>query len=78
MAGISARLLDSLVGFSGSYCSRIENGEAENVGVRSLARIAAVFGVSIDWLVTGKGDGPVEADVVSSVGRARRKHVSAA
>lgn len=39
-----------------------------NPGVYTLLPFARVFGVSLDWLVSGDGEAPVEVDVLRAVG----------
>lgn len=48
----------------------IESGQRTNVGVETLAPIADVLGVSLDWLVFGRGEPPTIAAVRTAVAAA--------
>jgi transcriptional regulator with XRE-family HTH domain len=73
LGGLTARSLDGLVGLSGGYTSRIESGGTKGVGAETLSGFADVLGVSLDWLVDGRGERPLATSVVASVERARRR-----
>lgn len=71
-AGIcSARELDKLAGLTPCHISLIESGRRPNPESETLRAIAGVLGISLDWLVLGKGETPHEEDVRASVDRAR-------
>lgn len=71
-AGIcSARELDKLAGLTPCHISLIESGRRPNPESETLRAIASVLGVSLDWLVLGKGDPPRPEDVRAAVERAR-------
>jgi len=70
MAGLSARALSALAGLNHARVNQIET-RVENVGSRTLASLARVLGISLDWLITGIGDPPTKESVRAAVERAR-------
>ncbi len=54
--GLSARRLSLLAGLTPSHVATIEARTGSSPEARTLAAIAKVLGVSVDWLVTGAGD----------------------
>lgn len=72
LADISARQVDALAGLKGTcYTNSIELGARVNILNETLAAIADVFGVSMDWLFRGVGPEPTQVEVVAAVARAR-------
>ncbi len=55
--GISARELDRRAGLTQGHTSLIETGE-RSIEAGTAAKLATALGVSLDWLVLGRGDGP--------------------
>lgn len=72
-AGISARTLSALTGLHRSHVSLIEGGEKASVDAGTLAKLADVLGVSMDWLYSGRGRRPSKAEIATAVARARRR-----
>jgi len=56
--GLSTRELDAAAKVAIGRTWQIESGRKANVEVKTIARIASALGCSIDWLVSGVGDGP--------------------
>lgn len=74
LAGISARELDRLAKTAGGHSSLIESGEVgERVSAKTVKQLAEVLGVSLDWLVGGKGREPTEAEARTAVDEARSR-----
>lgn len=75
LTGLSARELDALAGLRAGHTRLIETGhvQPDNVQVRTVKQIAAVFGVTLDWLTEGDGPSPANDDVRTSVARAQRR-----
>jgi transcriptional regulator with XRE-family HTH domain len=57
-AGLSARRLDALAGLTPCHTSLIESGLRENPKATTVAALAKALGVSLDWLVSGRGPPP--------------------
>jgi transcriptional regulator with XRE-family HTH domain len=72
LTGLSARGLARLAGLHGSHVWTIESSASEQVSASTLRRIADVFGVTIDWLFDGEGEGPTPDSLRKAVARARR------
>jgi transcriptional regulator with XRE-family HTH domain len=71
MAGLSARALSSLAGLTPSHVSLIEAGQP-GIESKTAMKLAGVLGVSLDWLLTGKGEPPTAEAVKSAVERATK------
>jgi transcriptional regulator with XRE-family HTH domain len=61
MANVRANKLAASVGISTGYLSQLENGKRTDPSADLVDRIAAELGVSLDWLVSGKGGTVVQA-----------------
>lgn len=72
----SLRTLCEIAGLSHSQLALIIDGTREDPRSSTLGRVADLFGVSTDWLITGKGDEPLRADVRAAVERARSAHAA--
>lgn len=70
MAALSARELDRLAEMTEGHTSLLES-VVVNVRTDTLAKLARVLGVSIDWLVTGECSPPLENVVLAAVQAAR-------
>lgn len=58
-AGIdSARQLSRRAGLADGHVAMFERGVLDDGSAKTLARLADVLGVSLDWLVRGIGEGP--------------------
>lgn len=73
LGGVSARELGLLAGMAHSAVGWIERSSGDGPTSKSLERIVGVLGVSLDWLVLGKGNAPEARDVRAAVARARRR-----
>lgn len=71
LAGISGRELGRLAGISETFPSMIESGERPRVEAHCVGRLADVLGVTCDWLISGKGRLPNQAEVAQAVERSR-------
>lgn len=71
--GLSQRELSLLAGLNGSHVGLIEQGRVTEPGGATMAKLAEVFGVSLDWLVLGVGAAPRPEQVVASVEAARAR-----
>lgn len=55
--GLGARELDRLAGLKQGHTTIIESRDGD-IETETAAKIAKALGVSLEWLVTGVGDGP--------------------
>lgn len=69
LSGLSARALSRCAGLAETHVSLIESG-ATNMGTQTAERLANALGVSLDWLVSGVGNGPTEVSVRAAVAAA--------
>ena len=67
---MSAAQLGLLAGLSKSVVALIESGERKNPESKTVSAIAAVLGVSTDWLLSGVGAAPTSEAVKAAVARA--------
>jgi len=72
LAELSARELCSLAGVTVSVAAMIERGHIHRPAADILAALACVLGISLDWLILGKGEAPSGARVKAAVEAARR------
>lgn len=70
---LAASELSELAGFSSAHVGHIESGRTKNASLASAAGIAAVLGVSVEYLFSGIGREPTAAQVNAAVSRARAK-----
>jgi transcriptional regulator with XRE-family HTH domain len=83
LAGLSARALSELARDAGvgtgsdAHVGMIERGTVKYPRPETLARLAAVLGVSLDWLITGNGDEPTAEQVRAAVDAARGNSTAA-
>lgn len=71
--GLSARELDRLAEITEGHTSLIESGVVQRVTADIASQLARPLGLSLDWLIEGKGPEPVEADVLRAVETARER-----
>ena len=71
LAGLSARELAVLANLAPSLVGHIELGRVQHPRAETLAELARVLGVSLDWLIRGEGDGPSTDCVQAAVAGAR-------
>ncbi len=74
VAGIeSARAVDRILKRNpkaGSYTAMLEGGARKDPGIDMAVEYAELYGVTLDWLVRGKGSPPSPVRVRGSVARA--------
>lgn len=78
VADLSARDLAELAGLSPSHITLIESGRRPRVHASTAAALCEVLGLSLDWLVSGKGPTPIPRRVRAAVETARRARPRAA
>lgn len=79
-SGLSDRALSVLAGLSPTHVTRILAGQRPNVSLATVAAIAKVTGVSLDYLAFGgrRPKGPtIKAAVARAKARARRAQTGA-
>ena len=69
--GLSAREVDRVAGLHHGHTWAIESGARTNIESATSLALARVFGVSLDWLLTGSGSVPIMSSVASAFERAR-------
>jgi transcriptional regulator with XRE-family HTH domain len=74
-AGLNQRELSLLAGLSSSHIHHIEAGIRKSPSAKVIRAIAAVLGVSIDWLLGGKGT-PVLSRMRAAVAHARKRDLA--
>lgn len=57
-ADLTARELSKRAGLAEGHVAMIERGTVDDGRVQTIAKIADALGVSLDWLVFGRGEGP--------------------
>lgn len=76
-AGLSARRMSTLMRGDPNKVRRhiglIEAGARDNPSLDTLTALSDLFGVSLDWLATGKGERPSPVDVRASVAAAEER-----
>lgn len=72
-AGISGRELDRLAGLGEGHVRLIETGERPRIESATAMKLAATLGVSLDWLIAGRGAPPTRDEVAKAVASARRR-----
>lgn len=70
LAGISARRLSGLAGVAPTLAGKIEAGHRPDPASSTAVAFAGVLGCTTDWLLSGVGEEPTEADVRAAVERA--------
>lgn len=74
--GLTARELSTIADLGETHVGMIERGNVKTPSGVVLAKLSSVLGVSMDWLVSGRGKKPSKSVIIASVGRARRAHAS--
>lgn len=72
LSDVSYRHVDLLTGGTPGHVHAIATEFIKDPRASSVVKIAEVFGVSLDWLVWGKGRAPKRATVRAAVAAARR------
>ena len=63
LLGISAKKLDVLAGITVGHTAMIESGHvSENLKVATATKLAKALGTTLEWLVSGTGQGPKAKD----------------
>jgi transcriptional regulator with XRE-family HTH domain len=75
--GLQAQELGRLAGLSHGMVGLIESG-SRDMGGKSAPALAEVLGVSLDWLLLGRGKAPSRRAVAGAVLRASLKQGGAA
>ena len=73
-AKLSQAKLSDIAGLWTCHVGLIERGTVETPSGVVLGQLAATLGVSIDWLVSGRGSMPSEASIRTSVTNAIKRH----
>lgn len=70
-AELSTKELDRLAGLTAGHTWAVENSKSGNADTVTLDKIAAVLGLSLDYLVRGEGREPGAAKVRAAIETAR-------
>lgn len=76
LAELPARELDRLAGIRQGHSGIIEARASENVETATAQALARVLGVSLDWLIAGKGKEPTQRAVRAAVEIARSEYAA--
>jgi transcriptional regulator with XRE-family HTH domain len=76
LAQLSRTDLSELAGLARGHVALLEAGKRPNLGVFTIAPIARVLGVSLDWLIAGKGEPPPASTIQAAVKRARSRRIT--
>lgn len=72
-AEISARALDALARLAPGHTALIESGRRVAPSTATASALSAVLGVSLDWLIAGRGEPPSDDVIRASVDAARKR-----
>lgn len=72
-AEVSTKELDRLAELRPGHTWAVENSKSGNADTKTLAKLAGVLGLSLDYLVCGEGPEPSEQDVKASVEATRAR-----
>lgn len=70
-AGISQREADRLAHLTRGASGAIERGEVEKPHAETLLGLSRLYGVTIEWMLTGDGSAPPHRDVAIAVANRR-------
>jgi transcriptional regulator with XRE-family HTH domain len=70
---LSSSQVSQLAGLVRTHVWLIETSARTNFTIDTIARIAEVLGVSLDWLYRGVGRAPTPGSVRAAIARAKRK-----
>jgi transcriptional regulator with XRE-family HTH domain len=76
LAQISARELDRLAGRTPGHAGLIEHRPGADVMAGTVLAYADVLGLSLDWLIAGRGAEPIAARVQAAVVEARAQRAA--
>jgi transcriptional regulator with XRE-family HTH domain len=71
---ISTKELDKLAGLTSGTTWMLERSTSDNAQTKTLEPLAVTLGVTLDYLVRGKGPKPTRAQLDKALERARAKH----
>lgn len=71
---VSAREISDLAGLTHSHVAILLSADRDRVEARTVAALAKVFGVSMDWLYSGLGGAPDIHDIMLALQAARTRH----
>lgn len=83
-ANLGNKELDRLAGITAGHSWLIENADKKdgkrknNLAASTVAKLAELFGCTLDYLVSGKGEPPSAEEIALAVERARSKQASVA
>ena len=74
LAGLSGRKLSALAGLKANgHAASIERLSPDRISMETVAKIADVFGVSVDWLYRGRGKLPSDRRILAAVAEAQAR-----
>jgi transcriptional regulator with XRE-family HTH domain len=76
-AEVSTKELDRLAELRPGHTWAVENSKSGNADTKTLAKLAGVLGLSLDYLVCGEGSEPSELDVKAAVAATRARIAAA-
>jgi transcriptional regulator with XRE-family HTH domain len=78
LAGLHLKELSLLAGLAQGHAGMVERGEMESPSIRTVALLAEVLGLSMDWIVLGRGKPPTARSVIAAVAKFRAEQQAAA
>jgi transcriptional regulator with XRE-family HTH domain len=76
LAGLTPRELGTLIGASPITVGNLEQGVSRNPNADTVVALARTLGVSLDWLLLGRGRAPTRERVQAAAQRAMgRRHL---
>ncbi len=73
LAGASRRELSVLAGLSQAHLGMIERNPGASPTAETVEKVAEVLGITLDWLIAGKGADPLAADLKAALKAARAR-----
>jgi len=73
LGGVSARELDRLAERTTGHAATIETLVGDRAQISTISDYADVLGVSLDWLVKGRGRRPTKHSIQAAVAAARTR-----
>ena len=77
-AGLSTKGLDAVAGLTKGHTSAIERRERLDPSMSTLRKLAAALGVSLDWLILGRGTAPTVTRLRASISARLRSRLESA
>jgi hypothetical protein len=78
LAGVGSKELDRLAQKTPGHANTLESERIGDATTQTASAYASVLGISLDWLIAGKGPEPIKADVRAAVAKARERLASTA